>query len=140
MMGYRDDGTCPMLEGGKCSIYPQRPQTCRDYDCRVFAAAGIDAGGDDKEVINRRVRAWRFTYESDTDRAAHRAVQSAAAFIQHQGDSFPGRAPTAPTGIAVLAIKAYAVFLDPMIETRSESDIATAIIRASRDFDATVRS
>ena len=49
------DGTCPMLGCGQCTIYRQRPQTCRDYDCRVFAAAGIDAGGADKAVINRRV-------------------------------------------------------------------------------------
>jgi uncharacterized protein len=137
MMGYREDGTCPMLTGGKCTIYPQRPQTCRDYDCRVFAAAGIDAGGDDKAVINRRVRAWRFTYESPADRAEHDAVLAAAAFIAGKRHSFPGgRAPTAPTGIAVLAVKVYRIFMDPALLAQSDADIALAVIAASGDFDA----
>ena len=51
-----------MLSCGNCTIYAQRPQTCLDYDCRVFAAAGIDAGGADKAVINRRVHEWRFRF------------------------------------------------------------------------------
>ncbi len=137
MLGYSRDGTCHMLHAGQCSIYSQRPQTCRDYDCRIFAAAGIDAGDAGKAVINRRVREWRFTYDTEADRAAHRAVRSAAAFIQMQRADFPGgRAPTAPTGIAVLAIKTYAVFLDTDIQARSEVEIAYAIIHASGEFDA----
>src|SRR5689334_1550064 len=46
------NGLCPMLDDGKCSIYSVRPQTCLDYDCRIFAAAGIDAG-EGKVVINK---------------------------------------------------------------------------------------
>jgi uncharacterized protein len=141
MMGYRPDGTCPMLTAGKCSIYEQRPQTCRDYDCRVFAAAGIDAGDKDKSVINQRVREWRFTYPAEADRMMHDAVQMAAAFIKENSASFPGgRAPTAPTGIAVLATKVYTVFCDPDIKTKSDAEIATAIVNASREFDANVRA
>jgi hypothetical protein len=141
MMLPLPDGLCPMLKAGKCSIYPHRPQTCLDYDCRIFAAAGIDAGGADRAVINQRVRAWRFTYPAQTDRLAHDAVLSAAAFIQNKGECFPGgRAPTAPTGIAVLAIKACAVFLDPDIQARSGAEIANAIINASREFDAGIQA
>ena len=140
LMGYRDDGTCPMFQAGKCSIYSDRPQTCRDYDCRIFAAAGIDAGGDDKHVINRRVHAWRFEYTNTAEGEAHDAIRSAATFIRDKRESFPGgRAPTAPTGIAVLALKVYAVFLDPNLKTKSDADIATAIIAASRAFDATIK-
>src|SRR4051812_18756771 len=36
LMGYNKKGECPMLVDGKCSIYEDRPQTCRDYDCRIF--------------------------------------------------------------------------------------------------------
>ncbi len=73
MMKYKDDGLCPMLNDCKCTIYDVRPQTCRDYDCRIFAAAGFDAaGGPDKHVINRRVRAWRFSYPTEVDEAAQR--------------------------------------------------------------------
>jgi Fe-S-cluster containining protein len=141
LMGYREDGTCPMLTDSKCTIYGQRPQTCRDYDCRIFAAAGIDAGGDDKAVINRRVLAWRFTYPSPADHAAHEAVKAAATFIATKRDSFPAsRAPTAPTGIAVLAVKVFSVFLDPDIARKADTDIALAIIAASRDFDSRLRA
>jgi Fe-S-cluster containining protein len=137
LLGYREDGTCPMLHAGKCSIYAARPQTCRDYDCRIFAAAGIDAGGEDKRVINQRVRAWRFAYPTDAERQAHEAIRAAAAFIRDKKASFPGgRAPTAPTGIAVLALKVYAVFLDPRLATLRDEEIAGAIVAASREFDA----
>lgn len=131
----RADGGCPMHGPGGCSIYAHRPQTCRDYDCRIFAAAGLDAGPD-KPVINRRVHAWRFAYPSRRDRLAHDAVLATAAFIREHRDSFTGRVPTAPTGIAVLAIKAYMVFLDPAVHTAPAASIAVAIQRAAHEFDA----
>lgn len=132
----RSDGACPMLHAGKCSIYRQRPQTCLDYDCRIFAAAGIDAGGADKTIINQRVREWQFTYGAEADRAAHRAVQSAASFIKKMSAGFPGaRMPMSPTGIAVMAIKVYAVFLSPDLHEKSEEDIAATVMDVSREFD-----
>lgn len=129
------NGSCPMLDAGKCSIYRDRPQTCLDYDCRIFAAAGIDAGGEDKAVINKRVREWRFTYPTQSDRREHEAVRSAASFIRERSDSFAVRVPTAPMGIAVFAIKAYTVFLDRSPETRSATEVAAAIMAAVRTFD-----
>jgi Fe-S-cluster containining protein len=136
-MSPQADGTCRMLIAGKCSIYADRPQTCLDYDCRIFAAAGIEAGGADKAVINRRVRQWRFTYPDSADRRAHDAVLAASIFIREKHATFPAnRAPTAPTGIAVLAIKTYVVFLEGGTETRSDAGIAAAIVEASRRFDA----
>ena len=140
-MGYREDGTCPMLHAGKCSIYADRPQTCRDYDCRIFAAAGLDAGGEDKHVINRRVRAWRFTYSTDAEREAHDAVRKTARFIRDNKECFPGgRAPTTPSGIAVLALKTYTVFLDSKTQTNSGEETAAAIVAASREFDTRMKS
>src|SRR2546421_6542963 len=59
VLGYDERGHCPMLVDGRCSIYEHRPRTCRTYDCRIFAAAGIDA---DKELIVARARRWRVTY------------------------------------------------------------------------------
>jgi hypothetical protein len=133
----RTDGVCPMLSAGKCSIYDDRPQTCLDYDCRIFAAAGIEAGGADKSVINQRVRQWQFAYPTGADRRAHDAVLAASTFIRQKRASFPAnRAPTAPTGIAVLAIKTYTVFLDADLDARSDLDIAAAIVEASEAFDA----
>jgi Fe-S-cluster containining protein len=136
MMIPREGGTCPMFNSGLCTIYDARPQTCRDYDCRVFAAAGIAAGGPERTVINRRVEEWRFSYEGAAERELHDAIRRAAAFIRDKGPSFPGRVPTAPTGIAVLAIKTYEVFLRPDIAALSDADIAQAIVEANRNFDA----
>jgi Fe-S-cluster containining protein len=133
-MAPRPDGVCRMLTAGKCTIYEDRPQTCLDYDCRVFTAAGIEAG---KVVIDQRVRQWRFTYPTPADREAHDAVLAAASFIRSKRASFSAnRAPTAPTGVAVLAIKAYTVFLEENIGRRSDAEIAAAIVEASRAFDA----
>jgi len=134
-MASRPDGTCPMLRDSECTIYPSRPQTCRDYDCRVFAAAGLAAGGQDKMVINRRVSEWIFSYPAESDRVAHAAVKAAAAFIAAKRSQFPGqRAPTGATGIAVLACEAYRVFLQSDIHERSDEEVARLILAASREF------
>ena len=121
-----------MLHAGRCTIYHVRPQTCLDYDCRIFAAAGIDAG---KPVIDKRVREWRFSYPSEMDRLKHEAVQAAASFIRHRRDSFSVRVPTAPMGVAVFAIKAYAVLLDPDVKAKAPEDVARAMTDAIRMFD-----
>ena len=134
-MAARPDGTCPMLRDNECTIYQSRPQTCRDYDCRVFAAAGLAAGGSDKLVINRRVREWRFSYPDESDRRAHAAVKAAAAFIAGKRGSFSGqRVPTGPTGIAVLACETYTVFLEPDIQERPDTEVARLILHTSREF------
>jgi Fe-S-cluster containining protein len=142
LMGYDEHGRCPMLVGGDCSIYPQRPQTCRRYDCRIFAATGLAAGDEDeKSEINERVRRWRFSYPTEQDRLEHDAILAAADFIARHPECFPnGMVPTAPSHLALLAIKVYGVFLVP----RGRSDdpesrkweIARAVVEESRKFDA----
>jgi hypothetical protein len=133
LLGFAEDGSCPMLKERICSIYEQRPRTCRDYDCRMLAAAGLDAG-DGKDDITRRVRAWAFSYESDAARHAHDAVRAAAAFIRGEGARFPGgTGPTSPGEIAVLALKVYGVFLEA---PAGGAETAAAIVEASRRFDA----
>ena len=112
VLGYGPTGRFPMFADGKCSIYGGRPRTCRNFECRIFTAAGIPASGDDKAEINQRVRRWRFTYPTALDREQHRAVQAAPAFILEHAASFPGgRAPTNPSQVAILAIKSCEVFL-----------------------------
>lgn len=58
LMGFDEHGRCPMLLDGTCSIYESRPRTCRTYDCRVFAAAGV--APEDQPDIAARVRRWHF--------------------------------------------------------------------------------
>lgn len=128
------DGRCPMFVAGKCAIYPIRPQTCLDYDCRVFAAAGIGAG-EDRPVIDQRVKQWRFSYASTQAQREHEAVREAAAFITRHAELFPeGWAPTSLSGVAVLAVKVYAVFLEDAPPTTPET-IAQNIVNAARLFD-----
>ena len=132
------DGVCPMLAEGHCSIYPHRPQTCLDYDCRVFAAAGIEAGSPDKTVINSRVRSWRFDYADAADRNMHEAVRRAALFIREQRETFGGvPVPNSPSGIALLAGKTSNVFLAPLSDGAEPGPVerASAMLRAARDFD-----
>lgn len=142
LMGYNQEGLCPMLMGGKCTIYQHRPQTCRNYDCRVFTAAGITAGEADKSTINRRVQLWQFTYPTQRDLEEHQAVQAAAHFILDRAHAFPGgRAPTHPSQVAILALKSFDVFLpvdghQSFITSLSDVDIANLIVDASRKFDA----
>jgi Fe-S-cluster containining protein len=136
LMGYRPNGHCPMFAGQGCSVYATRPQTCRDYDCRVFAAAGIDAGGADKDTINRRVRAWTFTYTDAAEREAHAAVRQAALFVQANRELFPaGFLPATPMGLAVLSIKVYGIFAAAGRARRSRTELARAVVETSRAFD-----
>src|SRR6476619_7139445 len=80
VLGYDERGHCPMLVDDACSIYEHRPNACRTYDCRVFAAAGIDAGAD-KVEITRRTRRWQFSFSDDEARTRRDAVRAAAAFL-----------------------------------------------------------
>ncbi|MGI9120662.1 MAG: YkgJ family cysteine cluster protein, partial [Acidimicrobiales bacterium] len=48
LLGYDEQGHCPMLVDNRCSIYEHRPRTCRTYDCRIFPAAGLEPDDDDK--------------------------------------------------------------------------------------------
>lgn len=34
-LAQKPNGDCVYLENGKCSNYENRPEVCRDYDCRV---------------------------------------------------------------------------------------------------------
>ena len=90
VLGYDERGHCPMLIDGGCSIYEHRPRTCRMYDCRVFAAAGVDP---EKPEVAERVQEWEFTYASESDRDAHDALLAVAA-----------RQTGTPTERAVLAV------------------------------------
>ena len=140
VLGYDENGHCPMLSDGECSIYEHRPLTCHTYDCRAFAAAGIAA---DRAAITRRARRWQFGYSTEDDRRQHSAVQAAARFLQEHAECFPGGAvPGDPAQIAVLAIKVCDVFLkhnDESVKTgrvAPESEVAKAVMEANETFEA----
>ncbi len=98
VMGYDEHGRCPMLVDGACSIYEHRPRTCRTYDCRIFAATGVDLDDDaDKVAIAARVRRWRFDFSNADDRSRRDALVARASALDAH----------AATERAVLAVRSY---------------------------------
>jgi uncharacterized protein len=146
VMGYDEHGRCPMLTDAGCSIYEDRPLTCRTYDCRVFAAAGIEA---DTELITERTRRWLFSYPTAEDRALHKAVRAAAAFIREHRDALSGdrtgsaRVGLDPPHVALLAVKVYETFVasgdalgeDARAFPRSSAELIEALVEANARFE-----
>lgn len=140
LLGYDENGRCPMLTDGRCSIYDERPSTCRTYDCRVFAAAGIAA---DREPITRQARRWAFSHLAPADRDEHEAVRAAARFLREHGECFPGGSgPHSPVQLALLALTVHEVFLEPGGKpgapgrAASDADLARAVLAANGRFEA----
>ena len=147
LMGYDKNGRCPMLVNDRCSIYEDRPQTCRDYDCRIFAATGITLDEKVQAGISAQVKAWRFTYTGDENRLEHEAVRAAAKFLKENAGLFPPNTlPLNPVQLALTALKVYAVFYKLMepgsSANSSDSGIVEAILAAMDEFDGvpTVKS
>ena len=132
LMGFDAAGHCPMFAAGGCSIYRHRPDTCRTYDCRIFTAAGMQAGAG-KTMINERVGRWRFEFADEEQRREQRVVQAVASFLRQHPVRFPGgHVPSRSSEIAVLAVKSYTVFLDVIPD---DAEAARRIVEACRDFD-----
>jgi Fe-S-cluster containining protein len=126
VLGYDQHGRCPMLLAGECSIYEHRPRTCRTYDCRVFAATGIEPEAA-KVEIRRRVERWRFRVGSNTDHDRLAAVRAAAAAVQSPPAELDVDLPANPTQLAALAVEIHEVFLDD--PPPGPAEVAAAIER-----------
>jgi hypothetical protein len=117
VLGYDADGRCAMLVDGACSIYAHRPRACRTYDCRVFAAAGVEVDDATPELA-RRVARWRFSHPAPIDRHQQDAVEATAAFIRDDHElAADGLRPRSTADLAVLAIAVHEVAvggLDPV--------------------------
>lgn len=114
VMGYNEHGHCPMLVDMACSIYADRPQTCRTYDCRIFAGVGItlDAQHDpDKTAIAASANRWEFSYPSEIDRLQHQAARDAEHFLR-TAPELHDLVPRTTTQRAVLAFRMRDLFLD----------------------------
>lgn len=130
LMGYDEKGHCPMWRAEGCSIYAHRPQTCRDFDCRIFTATGIAVGGPAQSPIAERVAQWRFTYPTQESHAEREAVLATAMFLEAHGDLFPeGMVPVNPTQRALLAIEIHRVMYDFQVEADAGPMPADDVIR-----------
>ena len=100
VMGFDEAGRCPMLERGVCSIYEHRPKACRVYDCRVFAATGLDPAEEGRHAVAARSRRWRFHYRDDAARGRHQAATRRAAAVRSGAG-----APSTLTATALIALR-----------------------------------
>lgn len=123
LLGYDEKGRCPMLSGDTCSIYDDRPQTCRDFDCRVFAAAGIEPDGQGPQAaIAERVREWKFEYPAEVDSIEHDAVRVAGRFLCENSDSLREfDIQVSPLQLALLAVRFFKLFLNGATATENAS-------------------
>jgi len=127
---------CPMLVDGACSIYDQRPRTCRRFDCRVFAASAVGLGTGPRAAVNERVWQWRFDYPSELDAACQSAVLAATAFLQRRADLIhPDVAPADATELAKAAVLVYELFLDPNAGAETDAPLAAAINQQLRTLN-----
>ena len=138
VMGYDENGHCPMFRENRCTIYHDRPAACRNFDCRVFSAAGVQPDGKDAAIC-RQVNLWKFEYPCDSDRYLHKCVGDAARFIKDKPHRFPGgRVPEDTVQIAISSIKACTVFITeqngPAIG-QTDKAAAVRIVQAVREFD-----
>ena len=100
VMGFDSAGRCPMLTDSGCSIYDQRPRTCRTYDCRIFAATGVTVDAD-KPTIVARASEWRF----DVVRPGRRSAGGGPARLQPTGSA--ARTDLTGTALAVTAVRVH---------------------------------
>jgi len=138
-MGYREDGSCPMLEAGRCTIYADRPQTCRDYDCRIYAATGLLPDGQ-RPVILERVQEWRFEYPTELENEQREALCRAAQFIRQHAPLFPPFAKAhSAAAAAVLAVKVWPLFAHEKGDGPGDpppAEQVRRVLEAARAFDA----
>jgi Fe-S-cluster containining protein len=105
LLGYDQRGHCPMLVDDRCSIYDHRPRACRVYDCRVYAAAGVEPD-DDKPEIAERVAEWQFSHSNSASSVAQAAIRAAAAFLRAEPDAFPrGAVNSKQIALAAIALR-----------------------------------
>ena len=101
---HDEHGRCPMLTDRGCSIYDDRPRTCRAFDCRVFTATGLRPDGVGEIDVARRADRWRFEVSGDDDRRRDTAIRAAVARVEVGG----GR----PGDVAAAAVQVHELFLD----------------------------
>lgn len=103
LLGYDEQGACPMLTTAGCSIYDHRPRACRMYDCRIFTATGVDLDDPRQIEVAEQARRWSFTYPSAADRDAQDALREEVGLVRGSADS--GRDAPGPVEVAVRAVR-----------------------------------
>jgi hypothetical protein len=147
VLGYDKLGRCPMLAGNSCSIYRNRPATCRIFDCRVLAASGLTGDGNENNPIFQQAQRWQFNCTTKRDLHLLTAVRAATAFLRkHPLCVQTNVVPVDAIQISVAAVKVYDVFLkayNPSVEVRTanrDSKIAKEVITSYKNFEKRIRA
>ncbi len=135
VMGFDQQGHCPMLVNNACSIYEDRPQTCRTYDCRVFAATGVHAAADGKAAIHERSSHWVFDATTDRERVSLVAMATAARYLhKHRSAIGDQLVPSTATHVAVAAFELHELFMKgsagagPRFDEPSTDEVRRALL------------
>ncbi len=130
VLGYDQQGRCPMLKETGCAIYADRPLTCRTYDCRIFAATGIAEAAPEKADVTARSRRWRFSYRDDASRAQHRLLRlGTRVLLAIQQDEADSALPRTATQLAMLAVQLHEHFQTQAALLRRRSAAEEAMLR-----------
>ena len=123
VMGYTAVGHCPMFIESKCSIYENRPRTCRSYDCRIYSATDTAIDDPNRTEISKIVKSWQFSYESETDQKSKDQISLALNFIDAHNLDFNYPIDNSPTLRALIAIEISNLFLSRKIEDQTVDKI-----------------
>jgi uncharacterized protein len=137
VLGYDEQGHCPMLVDDRCSIYEHRPRACRVYDCRIFPATGVEPDDDPRHAdLAARARRWRFSYRTPAGLIEHDATRTAAAYLRDRPDLLPdGGHGVRPTALAVVAVEVRRRFLGrdpsggPIVVSPDDDDVRADLAR-----------
>lgn len=129
ILGYSDSGSCPLLHADACSIYADRPATCRTYDCRVFAATGLAEPDAEKAAIMSRAGRWVFDYVDETALKAQAALKLGAGFLLKHHPALQDLLPRNATQLAMLCVRLQPVFERSVQLLETDEPAALAEIR-----------
>ncbi len=129
LLGYDQQGRCPLLREQGCTIYPHRPNTCRRFDCRIFTATGISSEEPRLRDIVARARLWRFTYVSQLDRLRHQQVKATAQFLTQNSKIYPGGFNTVnPVQKAAITVQLFSLFGERLFPHGSQTPSPTTAL------------
>ena len=129
LMGYDEQGHCPMFKSGKCSIYELRPETCKQYDCRVLAATGANIEGESKEIVET-IASWQFEFSDKESRNKEKALKRAMQFLKENSEFFPrGYIPNTDSQISALAVRIYKEFINIKTNSVAIDELVTKITK-----------
>lgn len=109
VLGFDERGHCPLFKNDGCSIYPDRPRACRDFDCRVYTAAARYP--EDQPEVAAAAQGWSFDLSAEEDRTLQAATQRAGAFLAQHAEATLGTAQPAALRIALAAVKTAGLFI-----------------------------